>query len=469
MLEKGQMSIEYLALLIALLIAVSGILAYSLFVSQQTIGVQKAQDSASVLARSADQVRALGPGSTIFARINLPEGIKAQVIEGKFVGFVFSYADRNTFVFAESKASVMGDIPLKAGEKTVRVEALPTGGVRLGGGLKIIPDSNYATVPAGSNYSIQFFAWNDTSTKLTGIDSNLLGDANEFASEEGIGGSLDANAKDQFAVNVQVPEGKASGVYSAVLSVGSREGYLGEALVEIFVPQSLKALKVQTFSDDNYDVAQSVFGQGKTIYYAVDSNDQTGIPLDPDDMNSVFTDPTPLDVNTLASQQSSFGRMASAYQLGCNAKQGQWKITSAASAYGTLSAQANFTVLSTDQNNGFGIDWETASEGGSQVKNFTAQNIQGCGTITITGIRVTWSGMPSGTQLDKIKLNGTSRDVSNSGSGQWAGFQGISMNQGESSADNYLDFTKNVSDGATFVVDYNFSDSTVYTSSQFTA
>ncbi|MFA4908029.1 MAG: hypothetical protein WC602_07185, partial [archaeon] len=147
MLEKGQMSIEYLALLIALLIAVSGILAYSLFVSQQTIGVQKAQDSASVLARSADQVRALGPGSTIFARINLPEGIKAQVIEGKFVGFVFSYADRNTFVFAESKASVMGDIPLKAGEKTVRVEALPTGGVRLGGGLKIIPDSNYATVP----------------------------------------------------------------------------------------------------------------------------------------------------------------------------------------------------------------------------------------------------------------------------------------------------------------------------------
>ncbi|MEK6933125.1 MAG: hypothetical protein AABW56_05030 [Nanoarchaeota archaeon] len=121
---KAQIATEYLFVLGIILVILIPILYYATSESTNAINLNDAQDTAQTLAKTADYVYSLGPGTSNKIIVNMPPGIKNVTISGKEITLKTSkYGD----VIGVSKANLTGNISSFQGIHEVIVKCLDTG------------------------------------------------------------------------------------------------------------------------------------------------------------------------------------------------------------------------------------------------------------------------------------------------------------------------------------------------------
>ena len=126
---KAQIATEYIVLLSVILFVLIPLLYYSIQESSTTITLNDAKDTVQTLAKTADYVYALGPGTSTVALITIPAGGIGSSVSGKEVTLTLvGYGD----VVAASKANLTGNFSYLKGTYEIPVTSLDNGIVRIG-------------------------------------------------------------------------------------------------------------------------------------------------------------------------------------------------------------------------------------------------------------------------------------------------------------------------------------------------
>ena len=133
-IKRGQTSIEYLILIGFILIALIPIFYYALSESSNTVRLNEAEDSVNTLAKAADSVYALGPGTKNYVWVNFPGGIDSISFSDKRVLIKLNIFGGLSDIYVESKAELTGSISITQGGHRIKVEALDSGEVRFSEG-----------------------------------------------------------------------------------------------------------------------------------------------------------------------------------------------------------------------------------------------------------------------------------------------------------------------------------------------
>ena len=80
---KAQIATEYLILIGLILIVLIPILYYTTQESTTSININQAQDVVQTLAKTADYVYSLGPGTRSVALITIPLGVNRSIVSGR--------------------------------------------------------------------------------------------------------------------------------------------------------------------------------------------------------------------------------------------------------------------------------------------------------------------------------------------------------------------------------------------------
>jgi len=121
---KAQVATEYLFVIGLILAILTPILYYATSESSNALNLNDAQDTAQTLAKTADYVYSLGPGTSNKVTINMPPGIKNVTISGKEITLKTSqYGD----VVGISKANLTGNISSSQGIYEIIIKTLDTG------------------------------------------------------------------------------------------------------------------------------------------------------------------------------------------------------------------------------------------------------------------------------------------------------------------------------------------------------
>lgn len=73
--SKGQSAVEYLIITSFLLVITGIIFAYSLFIYTDSVSSSTANNAVNSIVNTVDQVYALGPGSSLFVNVDIPQNI----------------------------------------------------------------------------------------------------------------------------------------------------------------------------------------------------------------------------------------------------------------------------------------------------------------------------------------------------------------------------------------------------------
>lgn len=130
--NKAQMSTEYMILMGLILVVTIPLLYYAMRESNINVQLNQAEGSVNTLARAADTVYSIGPGTIKYVWINMPGGVRAYSLENKTVLIKLYIFKGVSDVFAETKAELTGVIPISKGQHRVKVEMLETGYVQFG-------------------------------------------------------------------------------------------------------------------------------------------------------------------------------------------------------------------------------------------------------------------------------------------------------------------------------------------------
>jgi uncharacterized protein (UPF0333 family) len=123
-MKKAQVSFEYILLVGMVFFFVVFVLYYTIIESNQTIKMNMANDVVTKLAKTADMVYALGPGSQDYIQIEMPNGVQSTNISNKKISLKIKIFSNVSDVFAETKANVTGTLPTNGGIQHVSVKVL---------------------------------------------------------------------------------------------------------------------------------------------------------------------------------------------------------------------------------------------------------------------------------------------------------------------------------------------------------
>ncbi|MBS3057569.1 MAG: hypothetical protein J4415_02975 [Candidatus Diapherotrites archaeon] len=472
MRQKGQEAVEYLAIIIVMLLIVGVIFVYSLDLSQRTVITEQARTAVKTLANSADFVYASGPGSKIYAEIELPANIEEEILGDNEIGYKLRMGDSLTDIYEVTKAQVTGELPTEAGRHSVALEMLDSGFVRIGAGLILSPNKIAKTILPGNSSSETLTAWNSTSASLSGITNSKSGGIDAFTSLGAISSTLDANASDSFDALFNIPSGTSSSIYSGYIAVDSNSGQGDRALVQIFVPQVLTNINVKSYSDSNYSSHSVNFGIGSTVYFEVLSYDQSAAPVSLSDLNVFVKSPSGSDVNVFRNLSAPNGRYLGTFKVPCDGASGSWTILANGKAYSAASDSNNFNVTTVEQQSFFEFDWLTASfaTAGKNLVDWTIRNT-GCGSITITDINVAWFNDTDNAKLKKIRLNNSEVWSGTSSGNSFLNIDDTALSAGaEWSTNNKLEFDDEVNDNSEqFILTFKFGDGSTYKTPTYSA
>ncbi len=145
-MKKGQVSVEYIIIIGIILVVTIPLFYYAVREPSRSIKLNQASDTVEVLARKADSIYALGPGSRDYVWISLPGGIDYSLIQNKSIllrlaalGDIVSY----------TRANVTGYLPITPGTYRVVVENLDSL-VYIGPINDTEPPLVIATAPSGT-------------------------------------------------------------------------------------------------------------------------------------------------------------------------------------------------------------------------------------------------------------------------------------------------------------------------------
>jgi len=127
--RKGQTSLE-LMIVTAMGLAIVGIIfAFAITSASDTARRSQASDAVEKIARSADLVYALGPGSRTSVDVLMPDGIRSTDVTGKRVLIRISTTTGDTDVFSFPREDLSGSITSRSGRQTITLVVNSSGSV----------------------------------------------------------------------------------------------------------------------------------------------------------------------------------------------------------------------------------------------------------------------------------------------------------------------------------------------------
>ena len=115
----------------ALLVALP-LFYYAITESSNNIRLNQAEDAVNTIAKAADSVYSLGPGTKKYVNVIIPGGVEQSFIDGNAIKLKVSIFGNVADIYARSKASLIGTAPLVRGSHRISVEALESGYVQIG-------------------------------------------------------------------------------------------------------------------------------------------------------------------------------------------------------------------------------------------------------------------------------------------------------------------------------------------------
>ncbi|MFO8016012.1 MAG: hypothetical protein R6U32_02825 [Candidatus Woesearchaeota archaeon] len=154
--NKGQASMEYLMVVGLVLVVMIPVFYYAVTESGTQVRLNQADDAVNSIAKTADSVYALGPGSRDHVRISVPAGVSGSYVNNSKVGLRL---DTGEDIMAFSRAPLTGKIPKGQGIYHVPVEMLDSGVVLIGAANDTSPPEITYTYPSGT------ISYNDVTIK----------------------------------------------------------------------------------------------------------------------------------------------------------------------------------------------------------------------------------------------------------------------------------------------------------------
>ncbi|MFH1663717.1 MAG: hypothetical protein ABH986_02825 [archaeon] len=467
-MEKGQISNEYLVLS-AIILSISAFLfVFSQMNASTTIDISMTQNAVKTLAKAADSVYSLGPENQLFVEIEIPGGITGQYVSNNQVGYLLNLSGTNTDIYENTKAFVVGELPTEQGRHFVLVQVLESGTTRIGGGLTIIPAKFIRAIRPGTNDSNVFSVWNNTSRALADLNVTLKGNITDIASLNGensriLASIINPNQTINFDVNWSVATTHPATDYSGYIELFSAEGYIDKSIIQIRVPHVLKDINVSLFGDANYSTPKTIFYQGETIYYKVSVSDHIGEVMDISDLNITLSDPPPVtSQSVLTGLATTNGIYLGTESVSCTSETGVWSILAQGKKFDSASDSNSFQIDTATQASKFSFDYSDAYTTGTRLVDFAYGNV--CSPdITINRMRVNVS---SGIMVNEIELNGdtvwSGAPTANWVNLDWPAGTLVTANTLYTS-NNEMKFSSAAGNGNAYTIDFEFSDSSVYT------
>ena len=113
--RNGQASVEYVILVGILLVILLPLFYYAFMTSSEKVKWSQAESTIYSLAKAADEVYALSPGTKKYVWISIPGGIERSIINGSEVTLVVHTGGGSSDYTAFSKAIIVGNVPTEKG------------------------------------------------------------------------------------------------------------------------------------------------------------------------------------------------------------------------------------------------------------------------------------------------------------------------------------------------------------------
>ncbi len=126
---KGQISLEYIAILVLILFFITPIWLHSMNVQYQSttqMSLSYAKLAAERVADAADFIYSQGPPASIRLMVYIPSGVESSNITNNTILFKLRYGNKLSDVFATSTAPLNGSLPVNEGNYRIIIEANDT-------------------------------------------------------------------------------------------------------------------------------------------------------------------------------------------------------------------------------------------------------------------------------------------------------------------------------------------------------
>lgn len=123
-MKRGQIATEYLILIGVIFLAIIPIFYYALQQSSQNVRMNEANDFVNTIAKTADMVYALGPGSQDYIKVEMPGGVESISINRNEILLKVRIFGGVADIFAYSKANLTGSLTTTSGSHHVSVKNL---------------------------------------------------------------------------------------------------------------------------------------------------------------------------------------------------------------------------------------------------------------------------------------------------------------------------------------------------------
>jgi len=261
---RAQAATEYLMIAGFLLIIIAIAYMYSTTIVSNSVDDSKTRTAVNNIAKAIDQVYALGPGSKINVVVDLPSGIQSQIVDSQLVGYITTANGQPSHYYADTKADLIGSLPITQGVHDVTLTVNDAGKVVVGEtgyGLFITPKGYLVSVDAniGYNQTPVYNLLNSNPAAAGSIVITKSGTASSLITIGSYSSTLAAGQDANISVAVSVPVSQPIGTYTAYLQVDSNNGS-DSALIQIVVnaPGSTEQPCI-TIIDTNWETSWTQF------------------------------------------------------------------------------------------------------------------------------------------------------------------------------------------------------------------
>lgn len=133
-MKKGQAGLEYIAVVGVVLVLLFFSFYYVFYKSSENIKLVQAEDLVVSLAKNADEVYALSPGTKKFVWVSLPGGVQSANVYTNEISLTLSVSGGTTDYTAVTRAPLIGTLPTYKGTYRISLEHLSSGVILVGTG-----------------------------------------------------------------------------------------------------------------------------------------------------------------------------------------------------------------------------------------------------------------------------------------------------------------------------------------------
>jgi len=237
---RGQYALEQMGVIALGLVIIAALFFFSMNAASDGARSAQAKDTAERIARAADSVYALGPGSKSTVSVNMPQGVQFIDTSNKRVWIRVALSSGNSDVFAKTSGQITGNIPATADLQDITLTVLSNGNISVGRqSLSCSPSSFTKTIVQGGSSSDTLTLFNSGAYAISSISASISG-VSDMASGTPPA-SVSAGSSSNFSLSFSVPGSKPVGAYTGAISINGSNFTSCASSITIFVTSSSPA------------------------------------------------------------------------------------------------------------------------------------------------------------------------------------------------------------------------------------